>query len=255
MKPIYEVKNFGFWISVLFIVSTLFLVGCTQPNLECRINTDCNAPVCANAFCDAGKCTIHFLHEGASCGYGKECRNHACVEQPPYVPPSQVNSPPPVAPSNPAPVEESPPIFNLNEPMLTGDLVYTINKVAWKKEFTDSTMVALGGDPYAKADGIFLVVFMAVENKGSKPQTISSSNIKIIDQSSREFEESYASQYIDVDSELRKEGVSGFYGSERLNPGLKKSFALAFDVPEGTKGIIQISDKDNGIVVAGVRWS
>jgi len=84
-----------------------------------------------------------------------------------------------------------------------------------------------------KADGIFLVVDVTIENIGKESKTIWASNIKVVDDQKRTFEHDTAAEfYLENDQK---------FIFEQLQPGLPKTGKIVFDVPKDIRGVLQIS--------------
>lgn len=79
-----------------------------------------------------------------------------------------------------------------------------------------------------KADGVFVVVSVEVENTGTRANYLSDSYIKLIDDQNREFSPTtWAAIY------LKPEGSALAF--EQLNPGIIKKGKIVYDVPKGLK--------------------
>ncbi len=117
-----------------------------------------------------------------------------------------------------------PEIYSIGDRVVVGDIAYTITNVR--------TLGAVGNYGMAeKADGIFLMVELEVENLGDETRTLSSSYVKAIDSQGRSFEyDNDAWVYLE-DSLLLKQ----------IQPGLPTRGETIFDVPIGESFFIEVS--------------
>ena len=122
-----------------------------------------------------------------------------------------------------------------------GDFAYTINSYYVTTEVGEYIFDRLLG---VRADGIFLVLDVTIENIGRESKTIWNSNVKIIDIEGRKFEHnSMAEIYLDNSFSFRQ-----------MQPGLPRTGEIAFDVPEDLRGFIEISSNRNSNEVKYVSW-
>ena len=86
-----------------------------------------------------------------------------------------------------------------------------------------------------KADGIFLVFDVTIENIGQESETFWGDTIIVKDDQGRSFEhDTMAEIYLDEDS----------FSYEQMQPGLPKTGKMVFDVPTNLAGYIEVSSDD-----------
>ena len=79
-----------------------------------------------------------------------------------------------------------------------------------------------------KADGIFIILDVEVENTGKSAKYLMDSYLKLVDEQGREFSpNSVAAIY------LKPQGSALMF--EQVNPGITKKGKIVFDVPAGLK--------------------
>jgi hypothetical protein len=118
----------------------------------------------------------------------------------------------------------------LGDKVVAGDFAYTFNSMTTSKQIGEDVYGTFMGD---KADGIFIILDVTIENIGKESQTILiDSYIKIIDDQGRTFKyDAMAGIY------LKDEAFS----FTQLQPGLPKRGKIVFDVPENINGKIELS--------------
>lgn len=129
-------------------------------------------------------------------------------------------------------------VYGLNEEVIVGNFVYTFSNL--KKRYSI-------GDEYFgdKADGVFLIFDVEVENIGNEADYINN-EIYIIDSQGREFAQ-------DDDAWINLE--DNFIFTE-LNPGLTKKGQIIFDVPENVEGNLAIKKSAwSSDYLAFISWS
>ena len=120
-------------------------------------------------------------------------------------------------------------IYSLGEEVVVGGLAYTFHSYETKDIIGEYIFNNLMGE---KADGIFLVFDVTIENKGDESKNLWASYVKIIDDQERKFEhDSTAEIYLKEDS----------FTFEQIQPGLPKRGKIVFDVPKNIKGSIEVS--------------
>ena len=72
-----------------------------------------------------------------------------------------------------------------------------------------------------RADGVFVILDVEIENTGRTAEYLLDSEVKLLDNQRREFSTSIASIYLGEEAFL----------FEEINPGIKKRGKLVFDVP------------------------
>jgi hypothetical protein len=126
--------------------------------------------------------------------------------------------------------------FFLNEPVKVGNLEYTFLRVIEREEIGSSSTY---GSLSTKANGIYYVIELSVENVGKDPAYLSSSFIALIDTQERKFDVDFVDAYLGMDSEF-KDGKSISF--DKLNPGLTQTGYIVFDVPKDIGVHIEVSD-------------
>lgn len=115
--------------------------------------------------------------------------------------------------------------YKVGDRVVVGDIAYTVTNV----RTTDSV-----GNEYvnAKADGVFVIVDMTIENLGKESNTISSSYAKIVDSQGRTFEsDTDAWAYLENNILLKQ-----------IQPGLPVKGQAIYDVPKGITCDLQVTD-------------
>lgn len=121
-------------------------------------------------------------------------------------------------------------IYGFGDKVIVGDFAYTFYSMETESEIGEYVFDSFYGE---KADGIFLIFDITIENVGKESKTMWWSNIKIIDDQERTFEH-------DSTAEIYLEDGEGFT-FEQMQPSLPKRGKIVFDVPENIKGMIEIS--------------
>ena len=86
-----------------------------------------------------------------------------------------------------------------------------------------------------KADGIFLILDVTIENVGKESKYLWGTNIKIIDDQGRRYDhDTTAEIYLGDEA----------FTFEQMQPCLPKRGKIVFDVPKNLKGMIEISSDD-----------
>lgn len=116
------------------------------------------------------------------------------------------------------------------EKVVVGNFAYTINSVSTTAQIGENLMGTFIGE---KADGIFLVLDVTIENVAKESKTLWDSNIKVIDDQGRTFEHDIAAEI------YLKEGTG--FTFEQMQPGLPKTGKIIFDVPADLKGMLIVS--------------
>lgn len=105
-------------------------------------------------------------------------------------------------------------VYNIGDSIQAGDFKWKITMV--------STSDEVGSDYVGqKADGIFVILDVEVENTADSAQYFMDSNLKLIDNQGREFSPSTASIYL---------GDSALI-FQQINPGIIKKGKIVYDVP------------------------
>ena len=137
-------------------------------------------------------------------------------------------------PSNSNPPTDSPQIATKTEEVKTYSMGDTIQAGDFKWKITKSSTATEIGQDLAgtffgeKADGIFIILDVEVENTGKSAEYLMDSYLKIVDDQNREFSpNSVAAIY------LKPQGSALMF--EQVNPGIVKKGKIVFDVPAGLK--------------------
>jgi len=113
--------------------------------------------------------------------------------------------------------------YQMGEIIEAGDFSWKITKVTTAQQIGEDIFGSFFGE---KADGIFVIIDVEVENTGKQAKYLSDSYVKLIDEQSREFSSnSVAAIY------LKPEGSALIF--EQINPGITKKGKIVYDVPEG----------------------
>jgi len=124
-------------------------------------------------------------------------------------------------------------LFYAGDKVEVGSFAYTINSYDVTDKIGQSVAGTFMGE---KADGIFLVLDITIENVAKESKTFVGDNVKIIDDQNRLFEhDSIAELYLPDNQKLTL---------EQMQPGLPKRGKLVFDVPQDMRGLIEISSDD-----------
>lgn len=114
--------------------------------------------------------------------------------------------------------------YGIGDRVEVGELAYTITGMR--------TAPLVGSNDFgARADGIFMIVDMKIENLGKESKTIDSSMMKAIDSQSRTFDsDNEAWAYLENNLFLKQ-----------VQPGLPASGQVVFDVPQGESFSVEVS--------------
>lgn len=124
--------------------------------------------------------------------------------------------------------------YHLGDEVSVGDFKWKIIDMTTATELGDDIMGNFYGQ---KADGIFVIFDVEVENIGSSAEYLTDSYVKIIDDQNREFSpDSTAAFY------LKPEGSALVF--DQINPGITKKGKIVYDVPENLKGYLEISSNN-----------
>ncbi|MFH1311480.1 MAG: DUF4352 domain-containing protein [Nanoarchaeota archaeon] len=123
---------------------------------------------------------------------------------------------------NPGSSNEEQTVYGLNEKVIVGNFAYKFSNL--RKQYE------IGNDHFGdKANGIFLIFDVEVENIGNQAEYIND-KIYIIDNQGREFAQDDGAWIYLKDNLV----------FEKLNPGLTKKGQIIFDVPANIEGKIGI---------------
>jgi hypothetical protein len=143
----------------------------------------------------------------------------------------------PEAPSSAEEVaKEEPPIpkeFEIGEDITAGDFKWKITGFSKKKEIGEYFADTFLGE---KADGVFIIMDVEVENTGKSAQYLTDAFVKLVDGQGREFSANTVAAIY-----LKPQGSALVF--ETINPGIVKKGKIVFDVPEGLEVVdVRISD-------------
>jgi hypothetical protein len=139
-------------------------------------------------------------------------------------PATQATNQPAASPAvtTPAP---TPTDYKIGDRVVVGDRAYTVSNIK---------TTAFVGDEYTKkeATGIYVLVSMNIENIGKESATMTSNDVKIIDEQGRTFESDTNAWIALKDNILLKQ----------IQPGLPVKGETIFDVPKGIDAKLQVTD-------------
>jgi hypothetical protein len=142
------------------------------------------------------------------------------------------------------PTEKPIQTFQIGQAVLLDDIAYRVNKVSPALEVGEY----YGYGEYEtfmgeKANGIFYIIDLTIENKGKQSENLFASTVTIIDNQEREFDyDTSAEVYYNGD----KKAIS--FG-EQLQPGLPISGVKIFDLPKTASGL-KLKIKGSGLSTA-----
>ncbi len=124
----------------------------------------------------------------------------------------------------------SQPTAKLGDKVIAGDFAYTFNDMTKSKQIGENVAGTFFGE---KADGIFIILDVTIENMGKESNNILiGSYVKILDDQGRTFEHNPTAEiYLKDDA----------FTFTQLQPGLPKRGKIVFDVPENINGKIELS--------------
>lgn len=124
-----------------------------------------------------------------------------------------------------SPQTSTPDYYSIGDRVVVGDIAYTVTRMY--------TAQSVGNDMFGdKADGIFIIVDMKLENLGKESMTISSDYVKAIDSQARVFE-SDSGAWIHLEDNIFL---------KQLQPGLPSTGQAIFDVPPGESITLEVTD-------------
>jgi len=127
-----------------------------------------------------------------------------------------------ITPSNSNP---TPKTYGLGDSFVAGDFTWKIINVSTATEIGQYYGETFMGE---KANGVFVILDVEVENTGKSAQYLSDSLIKLVDDQDREFSASTVAAIY-----LKPEGSALMF--EQINPGIIKKGKIVYDVPTGLK--------------------
>jgi len=126
---------------------------------------------------------------------------------------------------NSLPTENGLPVYSVGDEVIVEDFKYILHGVETKSEIE-------GYFSNEKADGVFLIIDLTMENIGNTAEYLND-EIYIVDDRGREFEE-------DTDAKYKLDDSERFGSLDKINPGLSKRGKMVFDVPADIKGKVGI---------------
>lgn len=129
--------------------------------------------------------------------------------------------------------QKIPQAYKLGDRVLVGDFAYTVHNYTVTNEIGTYIMGDFMGE---KADGIFIILDVSIENIAKESKTILGDNIAVIDDQGRRYEH-------DLQAELYLPKHDGLNVAQ-MQPGLPKRGKIVFDVPQNIKGYLEVKDAD-----------
>jgi hypothetical protein len=115
--------------------------------------------------------------------------------------------------------------YSVGDSIQAGDFTWKITKSSTATEIGEDMMGTFFGE---KADGIFIILDVEVENTGKTAKYLMDSYLKLVDEQGREFSPNSAAAIY-----LKPQGSALMF--EQVNPGIIKKGKIVFDVPAGLK--------------------
>jgi len=123
------------------------------------------------------------------------------------------------------PAQEQVQTYSIGDSINAGDFTWKVTKVSTTSEIGQDIAGTFFGE---KADGIFVVLDVEVENTGNAAKYLTDSYIKLIDSQGREFSPNTVAAIY-----LKPEGSALAF--EEVNPGITKKGKIVYDVPPNVK--------------------
>ena len=115
--------------------------------------------------------------------------------------------------------------YSIGDSIQAGDFTWKITKSSTATEIGEDLAGTFFGE---KADGIFIILDVEVENTGKTAKYLMDSYLKLVDEQGREFSPNSAAAIY-----LKPQGSALMF--EQVNPGITKKGKIVFDVPTGLK--------------------
>ncbi|MBI2646860.1 DUF4352 domain-containing protein [Candidatus Woesearchaeota archaeon] len=115
--------------------------------------------------------------------------------------------------------------YSIGDSIQAGDFTWKITKSSTATEIGEDLAGTFFGE---KADGIFIILDVEVENTGKSAKYLMDSYLKLVDEQGREFSPNSAAAIY-----LKPQGSALMF--EQVNPGINKKGKIVFDVPAGLK--------------------
>jgi hypothetical protein len=131
--------------------------------------------------------------------------------------------------SAPAPTQPTTPVvpstYGMGDAIQAGDFRWKVTRMSTTDKIGTQVMDTFMGE---KADGIFVILDVEVENTGKNAQYLTDTFVKLVDDQGREFSpNSVAAIY------LKPQGSALTF--ETINPGIIKKGKIVYDIPNGLK--------------------
>lgn len=117
----------------------------------------------------------------------------------------------------------TPQIYKIGEPVTVGERTYVVNRVSSASTIGDSILEE-------KASGIYLIVDLTIENIGKESGNFMTSDVTVYDEQDRKFQSATVL------------GLKNALVFDQIQPGLKKTGYVAFDVPPGSTLRLKLSE-------------
>jgi hypothetical protein len=128
------------------------------------------------------------------------------------------------------------------ERFILGNFAYIFHGMETKSEIGEYVFDTFLGE---KADGVFLIFDVTIENVGKESEYMWSSNIKVVDDEGRSYsEDTTASIYLEDNKFI----------FEQMQPRLPKRGKIVFDVPKDLRGKIEVSKSSYSNIKEYVSW-
>tara|TARA_Y100000310_G_scaffold28745_1_gene27336 strand:+ start:464 stop:1066 length:603 start_codon:yes stop_codon:yes gene_type:complete len=115
--------------------------------------------------------------------------------------------------------------YSIGDSIQAGDFTWKITKSSTATEIGEDLAGTFFGE---KADGVFIILDVEVENTGNSAKYLMDSYLKLVDEQGREFSPNSAAAIY-----LKPQGSALMF--EQVNPGIIKKGKIVFDVPTGLK--------------------
>lgn len=115
--------------------------------------------------------------------------------------------------------------YSIGDSIQAGDFKWKITKSSTATEIGEDLAGTFFGE---KADGIFIILDVEIENTGKSAKYLMDSYLKLVDDQGREFSPNSAAAIY-----LKPQGSALMF--EQVNPSITKKGKIVFDVPAGLK--------------------
>ena len=112
-------------------------------------------------------------------------------------------------------------VYSIGDVIKAGNFKWSVKNFKTAKE--------IGSEYFSqKADGIYLILDVEVENIGNSAEYLMDSFVKLVDEQGREFSPSTSAAFY-----LKPQGSALMF--DQINPGITKKGKIVYDVPQGLK--------------------